>query len=296
MRNGQTTLMFFVLCFASLAPLLAPQVELSSLAVDQDTSGRDLIDVTIVAIAVGNSTDAAQTWIQPGGETMDYLLRGTRYAANITFKNAGTGFSSVDAIGTLEAIHPIGFVMETWSINLSLAGGQQDVQIIEWTPDAAHSIVDDDGTLHGGIIFRGTIQTTVSGLENPDAEANNIYEEQVPIALIHDIMERAPANPAANVPLWLPVSYTDRESYTLYGGGSDWRMDNSSAAAGSKHWRISDPGGGNYASNTVDMLKWGWIPGAGCSARWPRCTPSNMPMAQQIRPVGGFNCFSWVKL
>jgi len=33
---------------------------------------------------------------------------------------------------------------------LSLAGGQQDVQIIEWTPNSAHSIVDDDGTLHGG--------------------------------------------------------------------------------------------------------------------------------------------------
>ena len=131
--------------------MLAPQTDLSLVEV-QDTSGRDLIDVTIVDIAVGNSTEAAETWVQPGGATMDYLLRGTRYAANITFKNAGTGFSSVDAIGTLEAVHPIGFVMQTWTFNLSLAGGQQDVQIIEWTPDAAHSIVDPDGTLHGGII------------------------------------------------------------------------------------------------------------------------------------------------
>ena len=48
--------------------MLVPQAELSSLAGDQDTSGRDLIDVTIVDIAVGNSSDAAQTWIQPGGE------------------------------------------------------------------------------------------------------------------------------------------------------------------------------------------------------------------------------------
>ena len=64
MKNGQTTLMILVMCFASLAPLLVPQDELSSLAV-QDTSGRDLIDVTIVDIGVGNSSDAAETWIQP---------------------------------------------------------------------------------------------------------------------------------------------------------------------------------------------------------------------------------------
>ena len=264
MKNAQTTLMLLVLCLASLAPMFAPQTDLTSTDEVQETSGRDLIDVTIVDIAVGNSTEAAETWMQPGGATMDYLIRGTRYAANITFKNAGTGFSAVDAIGTLEAIHPIGHVMQSWTFNLSLAGGQQDVQLIEWTPNAAHSILDPDGTLHGGIIFRGTIQTAVSGLENPDAEANNMYEEQVPIALWHDPME---GTYAANTPMWIPISYTDRLAGQsgIYGGGSDWQTDNSSAAAGTKHWRVSDPGS-NYASNTIDMLKWGWIPTDGsCS-------------------------------
>ncbi|MDE0707766.1 MAG: hypothetical protein OSB33_02335 [Candidatus Poseidoniales archaeon] len=262
MKNGQTTLMFLILCLASLAPLVAPQAELSSLEIEQETGGRDLIDLTIVDIAVGNSTEAAETWIQPNGASMDYLLKGTRYAANITFKNAGTGFSAVDATGTLQAVHPIGFVIQTWHFNLSLAGGQQDVQIIEWTPDAAHSIVDDDGTLHGGIIFRGMIATTVAGLG--DDESNNLYEEQVPIALWHDPME---GTFAANQPIWVPISYTDRTAGQsgIYGGGSDWQTDNSSSAVGAKHWRISDPGGGNYASNTIDMLKWGWVPaGGGC--------------------------------
>ena len=256
MKNAQTTLMFLVLCLASLAPMLAPQAELSPLVSEQETGGRDLIDLTIVDIGVGNSTEVAETWIQPNGDSLDYLLRGTRYAANITYKNAGTGFSSVDAIGTLEAIHPIGFVMKSWSFNLSLAGGQQVVQIIEWTPDAAHSIVDDDGTLHGGIIFRGTIATTVAGLG--DDESNNVYEEQVPIALWHDPME---GTYTSNSPIWIPISYTDRTigQSGIYGGGTDWQTDNSSAAVGAKHWRISDPSGGNYASNTIDMLKWGWI-------------------------------------
>ncbi|MCS5536026.1 MAG: hypothetical protein NZ802_09260, partial [Candidatus Poseidoniales archaeon] len=67
---------------------------------------------------------------------------------------------------------------------------------------------------------------------------------------------------AKNISIRIPLSYTDRQAHAIYGGGSDWQTDNSSAAIGSKHWRISDPGGGNYASNTVDMLKWGWVPTA----------------------------------
>ena len=216
--------------------------------------------MTIVDIAFGNSTEVAETWVQPNGDSVDYLLRGTRYAANVTFKNAGTGFSSVDAIGTLEAIHPIGFVIETWTFNLSLAGGQQDVKIIEWIPDAAHSILDDDGTLHGGIIFRGSIATTVAGLG--DDESNNVYEEHIAIALWHDPME---GTFAADTPIWMPISYTDRTAGAsgIYGGGEDWQTDNTSSAVGSNHWRISPPGGGNYASNTIDMLKWGWVPTQG---------------------------------
>ena len=257
MKNAQTTLMFLVLCLASLSPMLAPQTELTPQIEEQETNGRDLIDLTIIDIAFGNSTESAETWTQPNGDSMDYLLRGTRYAANITFKNAGTGFSSVDAIGTLEAIHPIGFIIQTWSFNLSLAGGQADVKVIEWTPNSAHSIVDDDGTLHGGIVFRGSIATTVAGLG--DDESNNVYEEHIPIALWHDPME---GSVSANTPSWVQIPYTDRTAGQsgIYGGGSDWQADNTSSAVGSNHWRISPPGGGNYASNTIDMLKWGWIP------------------------------------
>ena len=260
MKNGQATLMILILCLTSLAPFLVTEPGLSPSIEEQETNGRDLIDLTIIDIAVGNSTQAAETWVQPNGDSADYLIRGIRYAGNITFKNAGTGFSAVDAIGTLEAIHPIGFTIQSWTFNLSLAGGQADVQIIEWTPSAAHSIVDDDGTLHGGIIFRGTIATTVAGLG--DDESNNVYEEHVPIALWHDPME---GTFAANTPIWLPISYTDRTAGQsgIYLGGEDWQTDNSSAAVGAKHWRISDPGGGNYASNTVDMLKWGWVPSDG---------------------------------
>ena len=251
--------MFLVLCLASLAPMLVVQDELPSLEIDQDTSGRALLDWTITDITVGNATEQAETWEQPDTTSMDYLLRGTRYQVGITFKNAGTGQFAASAVGTLDIVHPIGFVIDSWSFNLSLQGGEADVQIIEWTPDSAHSILDDDGTLHGGIILSGSIVSTVSGSESEALLANNQYEEQVPIALWHDPME---GTFAANVPIWAPISYTDRVAHTIYGGGSDWQTDNSSAAVGSKHWAVTD-GVGNYASNTIDMLKWGWVPTGG---------------------------------
>ena len=86
MKNGQATLMIVILCLTSMAPFLVTETGLSPSIEDHETAGRDLIDLTIVDIAVGNSTEAAETWIQPNGDSADYLIRGTRYAANITFK------------------------------------------------------------------------------------------------------------------------------------------------------------------------------------------------------------------
>ena len=154
--------MLLVLCLASLAPLMTPQDTLSSPNVEQDTSGRAAVDFTITDVAVGNSTEPAEIWEQPDGTSLDYMLRNVRYEVKITFKNAGTGSFARDSIGTLEAVHPIGFVMEGWTFNLTgqqgnMQGGQSREMIVEWTPDSAHSILDDDGHLHGGVIFRGTI-------------------------------------------------------------------------------------------------------------------------------------------
>ena len=61
MKNGQTTLMFLVLCLASLAPMLVVQDELTSLEIEQDTSGRALLDWTITDISVGNATEQSPT-------------------------------------------------------------------------------------------------------------------------------------------------------------------------------------------------------------------------------------------
>ena len=255
MKNASTPLMLLVLLLASLSPIMLQDIEFTPPNEASETAGRDLIDLTIVEISIGNTSQPSETWTQSDGSMIDYIIRGNRYETSVTFKNAGTGFSNVDAIGVLEAIHPIGYVINSWSFNLSLAGGQAVVKIVEWTPDAAHSIVDN-GDLHGGIIFRGTISTVVAGLG--DDPSNNQYDEQIPVAVWKDPLE---GTFSSDIPIWLPVPYTSRNPTSLYGGGTDWNTDNTSAAEGTKSYRVSD--GGSYTSNTVDMLKFGWVPTSG---------------------------------
>ena len=60
MKNAQTTLMFLVLCLASLSPMLAPQTELSPQIEEQETNGRDLIDLTIIDIALEGPINLAK--------------------------------------------------------------------------------------------------------------------------------------------------------------------------------------------------------------------------------------------
>ena len=85
MKNGQTTLMLLVLCLASLAPMMAPQETLSSATNEQDTSGRAAVDFTVIDVSVGNTPTPAETWDQPDGTSLDYMLRGVRYEVKVTF-------------------------------------------------------------------------------------------------------------------------------------------------------------------------------------------------------------------
>jgi uncharacterized membrane protein len=252
--------MLLVLLAALMGPFASTGIELDPATPVDETGGRAFLDLTVIDVGVGNATTSAQSWDQPDGTTVDYMLRNVMYEVRVTFKNAGTGISTVDAVGTLDIVHPIGHVMQSWSFNLSLAGGQAREELVEWAPSAAHSIADENGTLSGGLIFRGTIATAIAG--TGDDESNNEYEEQIPVALWHDSMEGTVGT--YNIPTWAAVTYTSRSPSNLY-GTSNWRTDNSSSAAGNKHWRVSAPGS-DYASNTDEMLKFGWwVPGgSGC--------------------------------
>ncbi|MDP6906560.1 MAG: hypothetical protein QF440_04000 [Candidatus Thalassarchaeaceae archaeon] len=263
MKDARMLFVLGILIAATLTPFVANDDSLDPSSNSEYTEGRAQVDMTILDITAGNVSTPAEVWTQSSGTTQDYLIRNTLYEVTITFKNAGTGFSSVDSTGTLEIIHPIGFVMQMWEFNMSgqyaMAGGQTRTEVVEWTPTASHSYVDEIGDLAGGLIFRGSIET--GALELQPQRGNNEYQESFPVAVWHDNLEPTQplSFPGYGNPLFVPVAYETRyPTPTLYPGGTDWQPDNSSAAAGNRHWRMSNSGG-DYPSNNVEMLRWGWF-------------------------------------
>ena len=259
MRGVTARLLIAIMLVSLFAPMASLENALNGEKIGINTGGRvDAVDFTIVAIDVGNSSVPAQTWTQPDTSTTDYLLRNVQYSVSVTFMQAGNGIQFYDAYGTLEVVHPIGFVVALWGFNLTMTGGQQTQVNVRWTPEAAHSSVDPNGLLSGGMILRATIDGGVLDSN----EANDEYEEAVPVALWRDKLEGSIL--ATNYLQFVPVAYSSRSPTELYLGGTDWQRENSSAAAaGNYHMRVSDPGS-QYASTTEEMLRWGWfIPNGG---------------------------------
>ena len=154
-------LLVITLVAMSVGPLLAPPSPSDSPIETFDTSGRALVDFTVSDISFGNVSSAASMFTQPD-TSVDYIYVRETISLTFEFRNAGTRLDPADAVGTMEVWHPIGFVVESWTVNLSLAGGQSTVEPVDWTPMAAHSHLSDDGTLGGGYILRGSVDAGVS--------------------------------------------------------------------------------------------------------------------------------------
>ena len=120
-----------------------------------------------------------------------------------------------DAVATMEVWHPIGFVVATWT-GIFLFPVANHLSTLEWTPEAAHSHLSDDGTLSGGYILRGSVDAGV--LDSNDA--NDVYDENIIVAIYHDRVENAlcgdtdgdgnfdcPNALSANVPMWIGAGY-----------------------------------------------------------------------------------------
>ncbi len=242
-----------------LASIFAPMASFDTMLDGEQTPKNsehgNAVDFTIIKIELGNASVPAQIWTQPDASTAEYLLRNVQYEVAVTFMQAGNGLVEVDAYATLEVVHPIGFVVTSWGFNLTMIGGQLSVETVTWTPDAAHSVVDENGTLSGGMILRATIDGGFQDTNN----GNDQYEEAAPVALWRDKLENDPIQTATNALRFAKVAYSSRSPRELYAGLSDWQRDNSStAAAGNYHLRVSDQGS-QYASTTEEMLRWGWF-------------------------------------
>jgi hypothetical protein len=197
-------------------------------------------DFTVKSISVGNSTVSANEWIQADGTVMEYIFIDETIEVTVSLQRYGTSAISRDAPVTLEVVHPVGFVMETFSfITNPLTGGQSYNYQVEWAPTAAHSILNTTtNDLSGGLILRATV-----AYDDDDKNANDMREKTVPVAVTANAMEDWSATAG---PQFLSGKYPAAGGDAIAAGS--WQTDATTSAAGSKHWRHSAPGS-NYPSS-----------------------------------------------
>lgn len=196
-------------------------------------------DYAATAIVLGNASVPASEWIQADGSVMQYIYMDEPIEVKMTVQRLGTGFTGESAPATLEIVHPIGFVMQTFNWNTApIVGGQSDNNIFEWTPDAAHSILNTStNDLEGGLILRATVH-----FPDDDRNTNDVFEKTVPVAVSSDPFDGT----ASSLD---PTFFSGK--YPANGGDAfdtgSWQVGTGSSAEGTKHWRHSSPGS-NYPS------------------------------------------------
>ena len=197
-------------------------------------------DFTLKSITIGNASVAADQWVQSDGTVMDYIFVGETIEITVSIQRFGQSGIGEDAPVTLEVVHPIGFVMETFAFDTNLlTGGQSYNHLLTWTPTAAHSILNTTtNDLSGGLILRGTV-----AFADDDKNTNDQREKIVPVAISANTMEDW--SQTAN-PQFLSGKYPAQGGDAVATGS--WQTDATSSAAGNKHWRHSAPGS-NYPSN-----------------------------------------------
>ena len=233
MRRMTPFTLVILMLLQSFALMVAPPVEAAS------GRGGTNDDYTVKTISLGNSTTMASQWIQSDGTVLDYIFIDTAIEVKITVQRFGTGAIGESAPVMLEVVHPIGFVMETYTWNTApLTGGQQDVYSMSWTPTAAHSILNTStNDLTGGLILRATV-----AFSDDSRNENDAKDETVPIAVTSDIFDGTTTG----------ASTFFSGKYPASGGGAvaagSWETDSGASAVGTKHWRHSAEGS-NYPSS-----------------------------------------------
>ena len=227
----------------TIVVLLLMQTLAMNLAVPaQAASGRGGTndDFTVKSITVGNASVPAQTWVQSDGSVVDYVFMDKTVEVTITVQRFGASGIGDEAPVSLDVVHPVGFVMESFTFTTTpLTGGQSFNQIVKWTPTAAHSILNTTtNDLSGGLILRASVT-----FDDDDRNANDQRDEIIPVAVDADEMDDFPTNGNTGfISGKYPADGGDAE------GAGSWETDSTTSAAGSKHWRHSTPGS-NYPSS-----------------------------------------------
>ena len=196
-------------------------------------------DFTVKSISLGNASVSADAWVQSDGSVMDYVFIGETIEITITVQRFGASGIGDEAPVSLDVVHPVGFVMQSFAFTTSpLTGGQSFNQVVEWTPTAAHSILNTStNDLSGGLILRASVN-----FDDDDRNANDERDKIVPVAVGADDMD-AFQSPG---PGFISGKYPADGGDAVAAGS--WQTDSTTSAAGSQHFRHSSPGS-NYPSS-----------------------------------------------
>ena len=202
-------------------------------------------DFRVVQLTIGNASNDAEVWTQSNGSTIEYLFEGDAIEIVMEIARGGSSFTSKGSGALIQVIHPIGYVMETfsWTSN-TLVGGQSDSQSFVWTPTAAHSILNTTtNDLSGGLMLRAMVDKNSNG---DDRNENDMLEKTVPIAIMKDPFDGTTTQSSTFMSARYPVNGGDAT------GQGSWQ-DLTGGAVGSKHWANAAEGN-NYPSNAHDRL------------------------------------------
>ena len=252
--------------FTIVMLLLMQTVALNFVTPAQAASGRGGTndDFTVKSISIGNTSAPADQWVQSDGSVVDYIFINEPVEVTISIQRFGSSAIQEDSPVQVDVVHPIGFVMESFTFNTNLlTGGQTYNHKLEWTPTAAHSILNTStNDLSGGLILRATVS-----FDDDDRNENDQRDLVVPVAVNANTMEDFQAPGVGFISGKYPADGGDATA------GGSWQTGATTSAAGSKHFRHSSPGS-NYPSNAeATRLVYARTGGAGGQCETDALTP-----------------------
>ena len=161
-------------------------------------------DWLVSQLMIGNASTSAEVWTQSDGTPVEYLFEGDSIEVSMEIQRGGSSFSGKSSSAMLQIVHPIGYVMETFTwTSGDLIGGQKASETFVWTPSAAHSILNTTtNDLSGGLIIQAMVDKDSNG---DDRNENDMLEKTVPIAIMKDPFDGYTLEPSTFISARYPV-------------------------------------------------------------------------------------------
>ncbi|DAC40510.1 MAG TPA: hypothetical protein D7I00_04635 [Candidatus Poseidoniales archaeon] len=202
-------------------------------------------DFRVTKITLGNLSDPANEWVQSDQSVVDYLVMGQEIEITVEVQRLGNQFTGRTAMGMIEIVHPIGYVIESYNwTTAELVGQQKGEGSYVWMPMIAHSILNTTtNDLTGGLIVRASVLYSGDNLNE-----NDVLEQSVPVAIMKDKFDGTTL--AIDTPTFVSGRYPSGGGDAT--GGGSWQED-TGGPEGTDHWRHSAPGA-DYPSGAHDRL------------------------------------------